>query len=78
MGTKLYLDQLHTQSGLDPKFHNLEHYSIQEIIDGPMWKWISGNMSDMEVCRDKCGEHKGHFDTWDVEYQQKPYEKYDV
>ena len=78
MGTKLYLDQLHTQSGLDPKFHNLEHYSVQEIIDGPMWKWISGNMSDMEVCRDKCGEHKGHFDTWDVEYQQKPYEKYDV
>ena len=35
-------------------------------------------MSDMEVCRDKCGTHSGGFDTWDVEYQQKPYEKYDV
>ena len=43
-----------------------------------MWTWINDNMSNMEVCLEKCGDHHGDFDTWDVEYQQKPYEKYDI
>ena len=49
--------------------------SVQEIIDGPMWKWIDDNMSNMEVCIDKCGTKEKTFDTYDVEYQQKPYLK---
>jgi hypothetical protein len=75
MGTKLHLNHLHQNSGLDPKLHNLEHYNVQEIIDGPMWTWINNNMSNMDVCIDKCGTHTGGFDTWDVEYQQKPHSK---
>ena len=39
-GTLLSLKTIWKESGLDPKLHNINHYSIQEILDGPVFKWI--------------------------------------
>ena len=47
-------------SDIDKKYHNIHHYSIEDIIEGPIFKWIEDNMNDLEVCQTNCakGERK--------------------
>ena len=60
IGTLHSLKTLWKESGLDPKLHNINHYSIQEIIDGPIFKWIedqwtSTNFTEtLRTCKNKC------------------------
>ena len=40
---------LWNESGIDKKYHNIHHYSIEEIIEGPIFKWIENNIDKINV-----------------------------
>lgn len=54
MGTQVGLTELWEYSEIDPKFHSLYHYSIDEIIAGPMWKSINDHLQEYPLCGRKC------------------------
>ena len=58
MGTFIRLDELWEQSNIDKKMHNLNHFSIDDIIKGPIFKWIDNNMETFDVCQFKCNKKK--------------------
>ena len=45
-------------SGIDKKYHNIHFYSLEEIINGPIFKWIEDNMSSASICKEKCTSTK--------------------
>ena len=47
---------LWNESGIDKKYHNIHHYSMEEIIEGPIFEWIENNMSKLEVCQSHCAK----------------------
>ena len=59
-GSLVSLRTIWKESGLDPKLHNIKHYSIQEILDGPIFKWIEdqwtapNSTETKKVCQRKC------------------------
>ena len=55
-GTQQHLTALWKKSGVDPKTHNIYHYSMKEIINGPMFAYIEKNMNTLKVCQEKCVE----------------------
>jgi hypothetical protein len=65
-GTLVSLKTIWKESGLDPKLHNINHYSIQEILDGPVFKWIedqwtaTNSTETKKVCQKKC--ERGQYD----------------
>ena len=65
-GSLISLRTIWKESGLDPKLHNINYHSIQEIIDGPIFKWIEDQWSasvttgTKKTCQEKC--ESGHYD----------------
>ena len=39
---------------IDKKYHNINFYSLDEILKGPIFKWIECNMVTQKVCNKKC------------------------
>jgi hypothetical protein len=60
MGAPIRLHEIWEQSKIDKKTHNLAYYTLAEIIDGPMFKWIDNNQDDIGLCNWKCGESLGY------------------
>ena len=65
-GSLFSLKTIWKESGLDPKLHNIKHYSIQEILDGPIFKWIEDQWTSttstqtLRTCKKKC--ESGQYD----------------
>lgn len=57
MGSPWAINKLLEECQLDKKYISLDSYSIQEIIDGPIWKWIDDNMESYFLCNRKCVKH---------------------
>ena len=53
-GIQKHTTKLWKDSGIDKKYHNIKYYSMEEIINGPIFKWIEDNMHKIEVCQEKC------------------------
>ena len=59
-GSLISLRTIWKESGLDPKLHNIKHYSIQEILDGPVFEWIEDQWTSttstltLKTCQKKC------------------------
>ena len=49
---------LWNESGIDKKYHNIHHYSVEEIIKGPIFEWIENNMTGLEVCQTNCAKEE--------------------
>jgi len=66
LGSLYSLKTIWKESGLDPKLHNINHYSIQEILDGPVFKWIEDQWTapistqTLKTCKNKC--ETGNYD----------------
>ena len=43
---------------INKEWHNIHHHSIQEILNGPMFKWIEEHMSEVELCHEHCPRNK--------------------
>lgn len=50
------------ERGIDRKTHNIAHYSLQEILDGPFWEFIHDEFEVTTMCVNKCRKFKG--DIW--------------
>ena len=65
-GSLISLKTIWKESGLDPTLHNINHYPIQEILDGPIFKWIedqwtaSTSTETLRTCKKKC--ESGQYD----------------
>ena len=65
-GSLISLRTIWKESGLDPKLHNINYHSIQEIIDGPIFKWIEDQWTSttstetLRTCKMKC--ESGQYD----------------
>ena len=65
-GSLISLKTIWKESGLDPKLHNIKHYSIQEILDGPVFEWIEDQWTSttstltLKTCQKKC--ESGQYD----------------
>jgi hypothetical protein len=65
-GSLFSLKTIWKESELDPKLHNINYYSIQEILDGPIFKWIedqwtaSTSTVTLRTCQKKC--ESGQYD----------------
>ena len=53
MGSHYELGRLWAMSKIDKKSHNIAFHSIEEIIEGDMWKWIDDNMEANVLCIQK-------------------------
>ena len=53
-GTYDNLTYLWEKSNIDKKYHNINYYSLKEIFEGPMYKWMEDNMASQKVCNKKC------------------------
>ena len=54
-GTSKSLIDLWEKSNVDKKFHNINYFSLNEIFEGPMYKWMEDNMSSQRYpCISKC------------------------
>lgn len=53
-GTKQDTESLWKNSKIDKKYHNINFYSLDEILKGPIFKWIECNMVTQKVCNKKC------------------------
>ena len=57
-GIQRRMTGLWKDSGIDKKYHNIHHYSVEEIIEGPIFKWIESNMNGLEVCQTNCSKEQ--------------------
>ena len=53
-GISDHMTTLWDESGIDKEWHNIHHHSLEEIINGPIFKWIEDNMHNIDVCQEKC------------------------
>jgi len=66
MGTDHQLELLWKNSNINKETHNIKHESIENILEGPMWKWIDDNINDYPLCIKKCVNKE--FDAWSYKY----------
>jgi len=57
-GEREELENLWDKSQINKEWHNIHHHSIQEILNGPMFKWIEEHMSEVELCHEHCPRNK--------------------